>query len=513
VSEVASTGRPTHNSRNRDLIVRVNKIFYPGSSLSIENQTCIQEDQARAELNRVSDLNQLSHLTPQEVDNEEFGADESEQPIYPFDLPLTPSADLSELSRDSDSEVDMPGPGGANNGGGNGGSATQREPRPEKNLPVAGANDTPTTLERTAEAEDVAYFIEQFEDLVTKLHPSLFKAQNLEDLKKAMLSYMDRSMKMRFRLSFKKATSFEDMKEIIYTSYPTARDVGVGMLQGLVRLLEDSNNRNLNRQRQKTALVLARDYKAEAEALTESKKASKVSDFQVFKWFEGAFDILTRDHVRMRMILTGKLEQVDPAGPLPAGVMGEVGAERPNMVRVRKIVDWNEFKDWGWYIDEMISYLIEIQENTLSFTGTNIGTTRTEREVPVILPRAKEVRYELPKPREDYDDLRFEITKIKDAGVMQKKHLEQQNESLRRMVSELEKLKIGGASSQHRSSANNEAESSKGPRMMDSWIWSQDKYGPKHDSKCWFCGGLHLLNDCDEVAQYGKCGMIAKIRG
>jgi hypothetical protein len=47
-------------------------------------------------------------------------------------------------------------------------------------------------------------------------------------------------MKMRFRLSFKKATSFEDMTEIIYTSYPTARDVGAGTLQGLVRLLEDS---------------------------------------------------------------------------------------------------------------------------------------------------------------------------------------------------------------------------------------------------------------------------------
>jgi hypothetical protein len=117
----------------------------------------------------------------------------------------------------------------------------------------------------------------------------------------------------------------------------------------------------LNRQRQKTALVFAQDYKAEAEALTESKKASKVSDFQVFKWFEGAFDIPTRDHVRMRMILTGKLEHVDPTGPLPAGIMGKVGAERPNMVRVQKIVDWNEFEDWGWYIDEMISYLIEFK--------------------------------------------------------------------------------------------------------------------------------------------------------
>jgi hypothetical protein len=295
-------------------------------------------------------------------------------------MAITPSADLSELSRDSDSKVDMPGPSGANNGGGNGGSTTQREPRPEKNLPVAGANDAPTTLERTVEAEDVAYFIEQFEDLVTKLRPSLFKVQNLEDLKKAMLSYMDGSMKMRFRLSFKKATSFEDMKEIIYTSYPTAQDVGVGTLQGLVRLLEDSNNQNLNRQRQKTALVFAQDYKAEAEALTESKKASKVSDFQVFKWFEGAFDIPTRDHVCMRMILTRKLEWVDSAGPLPAGVMGEVGAERLNKVRVRKIVDWNEFEDWGWYIDEIISYLIEIQENTLSFTGTNIGTTSGNTE-------------------------------------------------------------------------------------------------------------------------------------
>jgi hypothetical protein len=115
--------------------------------------------------------------------------------------------------------------------------------------------------------------------------------------------------------------------------------------------------------------------------------------------------------------------------------------------------------------------------------------------------------------REDYDDLRFEIAKIKDAGVMQNKHLEQQNKSLRRMVSELEKLKIGGPSSQHRSSANNEAESSKEPRMMDSRIWSQDKYRPKNDGKCWFCGGPHLLNDCDEAAQYGKRGMIAKIRG
>jgi hypothetical protein len=87
---VASTGRPTHNSQNRDLIVGANEIFYPGSSLSIENQTHIREDRARAELNRVLDLNQLSHSTPQEVDNEDFGADESEQLTYPFDSPLLP---------------------------------------------------------------------------------------------------------------------------------------------------------------------------------------------------------------------------------------------------------------------------------------------------------------------------------------------------------------------------------------------------------------------------------------
>jgi hypothetical protein len=93
---VASTGRPTHNSCNRDLIVGANEIFYPGSSLSIENQTHTREDRARAELNRVSNLNQLSCSTPQEVDSKKSEAEESEQLIYLFDLPLTPSADLSE---------------------------------------------------------------------------------------------------------------------------------------------------------------------------------------------------------------------------------------------------------------------------------------------------------------------------------------------------------------------------------------------------------------------------------
>jgi hypothetical protein len=128
-------------------------IFHSGSNFSIETQIRLQEDSTRRELNRISELNRLSHPT---------GSSSSENPdnensIEESNIPL-PESPLTELTTESEHE-EMTGENDEN---------TQR--KPEKSLPAASSNDAP---DKGADEDDIAEFLEQFEDVVDKYQPSL----------------------------------------------------------------------------------------------------------------------------------------------------------------------------------------------------------------------------------------------------------------------------------------------------------------------------------------------------
>jgi hypothetical protein len=128
-----SHGRQSQNSQNRDLLDTAGVIFHSESHRSIESQARACEDTARQELNRVAKLNRLS--CPTEIISSEP------------DSPLTElSSELAEMTGENDES---------------------QARKHEKSLPATSSNDAPS-LERGADEEDVAEFLEQFEDIVNK---------------------------------------------------------------------------------------------------------------------------------------------------------------------------------------------------------------------------------------------------------------------------------------------------------------------------------------------------------
>jgi hypothetical protein len=95
-------------------------------------------------------------------------------------------------------------------------------------------------------------------------------------------------------MQFLTARDYSGLKKAIYNVYLNAEKVGNGSLRTLTKLLD--NNQNLSRKKLKFTLAFVREFKVEAEALMddESQKA-KISDFQIFKWVEGTFEMNTRD--------------------------------------------------------------------------------------------------------------------------------------------------------------------------------------------------------------------------
>jgi hypothetical protein len=228
----------------------------------------------------------------------------------------------------------------------------------EKSLPAASSNDAPS-LERGADEEDVAEFLEQIEDIINKNQPSLWKPENFKESKKALMSYLHGTMKKQFWSGFKKVRDYNGLKKAIYNVYLNAEKVGNGSLRTLMKLLDD--NQNLSRKKLKFALEFVREFKVEAEALMddESQKA-KISDFQIFKWVKGAFEMSTRDQIRMRMMLNGKPKEVEVNTPSRASGSNDTAAATParryRTVRRPQVIDWNEFDDWKWYIEKLIAY-------------------------------------------------------------------------------------------------------------------------------------------------------------
>jgi hypothetical protein len=188
---------------------------------------------------------------------------------------------------------------------------------------------------------------------------------------------MHGTMKKQFRSGFKKAKDYDGLKRAMYNVYPNAEKVGRGSLRTLTKLLDE--NQALSRRKTKAALTFVREFKAEAEAImNEEDHKAKISDFQLFKWIEGAFEPSTRKQVHMRMMLNGKPEEVEvlnmarPSGSGGSSASGSdntAAGRRFRTVRKQQAIDWNEFDDWCWYIDEMIAYLNDFSDDSLSYGG------------------------------------------------------------------------------------------------------------------------------------------------
>jgi hypothetical protein len=546
---VAGSVQSTRNSKKAGLSDISSQIFHPGSHLPVE--TRLQRDRTerlRAQLRQRREENNLSPTTHQagsedqlerakdlesesQPENNSVVSSESsvgldklleddleESLIWeglPFRLTNSPSSqtELASVSEEEEfvsaSESEMTNP--------------EKEKRHEKALPMAGSNGAPI-LERDATPDEVADFIERFEDLVNKHKPSLWDDDNLKELGRALLSYVDSQMKKRFKPGILAAKDWESIKLAIYDLYPQAREIGAGSLANLTRLLSEYSG--LSRKRRDGAMNFLRDFKAEAEAVRNSPARNKISDFQLLKWLEGAFEINTRDMVRTRMMLLGKPirtknpQAVDkgkqPEGSTQAGPSkvqqpleveeflknheGILPYETKNVaptwktLRARMEIDWEEFDDWRWFLEEMMVFLGEQSDESLSYPAGRLMEVQDKRvvkrkeqtEITMVQAGLEGQRSDL---QNKIDELAAELVTLKDTSSLNNRHWEQTNDNIRKIL-EVVKGGLNASKSENRSYS-----------------------GENKKFECYFCGGLHLINDCNELKVYLDKEKIVRING
>jgi hypothetical protein len=168
-------GRQSKNSQNCDLINTAEETFHLESHQSIELQVHFREDSAREELRRVAELNKQSCPTDRDSSEPEGYNSVSEVP-----LPDSPLTDLSS------EEERMTGE-----------NENDNLRKLEKSLPAALGNDV-LSSEKEADEDDIIEFLEQFEDVVNKYQPSLWKGECFEELKKALISYIHGNLRKQF---------------------------------------------------------------------------------------------------------------------------------------------------------------------------------------------------------------------------------------------------------------------------------------------------------------------------
>jgi hypothetical protein len=143
--------------------------------------------------------------------------------------------------------------------------------------------------------------------------------------------------------------------------YSNAEKIGRGSIKNLTKLLDE--NHALGRKRIKKSLHFVQEFKAKAEAIMDDDDhKSKISDFQLFKRVERAFEPSARKQVRMRMMLNGKQEEVEintqswasgsNTGESSTSGANTFSARRYKTVCKSQTIDWNEFDNWCWYVDE-----------------------------------------------------------------------------------------------------------------------------------------------------------------
>jgi hypothetical protein len=400
---------------------------------------------------------------------------------------------------------------------------SEKDKKHEKALPTAGSNGAPI-LERDATPDEVADFIERFEDLINKHKPSLWDDNNLKKLGRALLSYVDSQMKKRFKPGVLATKDWESIKLAIYDLYPQAREISAGSLANLTRLLSEYSG--LSRKRRDGAMNFLRDSKAEAEAVRNSPARNKILDFQLLKWLEDAFELNTRDMVCMHMMLLGKPirtknpQAVDkgkqPEGSAQAGPSriqqpleveeflkdheGILPYESKNVaptwktLRARMEINWEEFDNWRWFLDEMMVFLREQSDESLSYPVGRLMEVQDkwvikckEQTEISMLQSASELNHK-SELQSKIDELAAELTSVKDMSTLNNKHWEQTNDNIRKIL----KVVKGGASSRGEGqSYNNE----------------------KKKLDCYFCGGPHLINDCVELKVYLDGLKIVHING
>ena len=529
-------GRQSRNSNKTELTPSANAIFHPGSSKTPEQVAKeAREDQARersrkaAQQSRDSgkeqtepkgpkkvtlirptkekpgseiDTNERESATPsptedtQSLSGTEASQAQSDEVIFSSDERDTERNNEEasivirdeEDSRDSDDSQDTfqllsPRDGSE--------SETEIMTKVERTLPVSGTAGAPRTLSNDDSGIKAAEWLETVKEVISKHRPSLLETpENAEELVEAVVSYMEVPLRKLCKRSLAEATCWEDIERGIFKLYPDAKDVMTGSFKQIVSLL--GRRGALGDARQREAMAFLRNFQSEAETLLASTRGKRITPYQLVKWIEGEFDENFMSRVKFRMILNGKPEWVEESVEATAPATASTSNNVPppaevktvrKLVKIPKAIDWDDFEDWRWLIEELMVLLNEEVDRSLRYGGIDKREERSDKADKRKEPIMMNATPGIVSARPFSEEINATLAKLADLGTLTAKHLEQQGETLRKIAESMD---------------NNNKKTSE-----------RRTYNPSSGGnyKCYFDGGDHFIKDCEELKRYIKEGL------
>jgi hypothetical protein len=398
---------------------------------------------------------------------------------------VTPAEDL----RSKEQEIEVSNMTGNNN---------------TRGLPLSGSPEAPTTLTKDQTIYGIAEFWDKCIEIFRIRDRTLIDNSHMQDLRNALLAYMDPWARRLYKndYAWNKAEDVDQLKDAFFKPWPGAKDVASGSVKVLENLMRRYSGLNLNTA--DAALQYCRDFKAEANELM-SKPNCKLTNYQLVNMFEKCLDKTTREAIRVALTLNKAYREAQlknrnetPAPAAPAGENAAQPAVTAPQVE-RGTIDWSEFDDWEWYLEEAMIYFSQDLVDVAMHVHT---TSRVQDMVPrVILTRNKEVKLE----DSEIDDIRQNISHLKDVNETNKKFFSQQSDTISKIWSHIQsqqKVNQGWT-----------------PGVMDNRQYgggSIQTHNHDHQSRgrsgptCFFCGGEHMVGDCQHVQDYISQGKLMK---
>ena len=377
-----------------------------------------------------------------------------------------------------------------------------------RGLPLSGSPEAPPTLTKDQTIYGVAEFWDKCYEIFRVRDRTLLEDTRVEDLKNALLAYMDPWARRLYKndYAWTNAGDLDQVKQAFFKPWPGAKDVASGSVRVLENLMRRYSGLNLSTA--DAALQYCRDFKAEANELM-SKANCKLTGYQLVNMFEKCLDKTTREAIRFVLTLNkayreAQLKSRVPAPAAPAttnngGTAATQTTTTPATQVERGTIDWSEFDDWEWYVEEaMIYFSQDLVDVAMHIHATPRGQ---ETSPKVILTRSREVKFE----DSEIDDIRQSISHLKDVNETNKKFFSQQSDTISKIWSHIQsqqKVNQGWNSG----TMDNRQYGSGSSQAHNHDHQSKVHSGPT----CFFCGGEHMVGSCEHVHDYISQGKLMK---
>jgi hypothetical protein len=377
-----------------------------------------------------------------------------------------------------------------------------------KGLPLSGTSEAPATLTKDQTIYGVAEFWDKCQEIFRVRDKDIFG--KTQDLKNALLAYMDPWARRLYvnDYDWTKAENKEEIEAAFFKPWPGAKDVSSGSVRVLESLMRRYSGLNLNTA--DAALQYCRDFKAEAMVLRH-KPNCKLTGYQLVNMFEKCLDRISREAIRFRLTLNKAFREAQlkgredtPTPPPPAtandGTGGTPATTTTTTSKVeRGTINWTEFEDWEWYLDEaMIYFSQDLMDVAMHIHTAPRGQDNTPK---VILTRSREVKIE----DSEMDDIRQSINHLKDVNETNKKFFSQQNDTISKIWSHIQSQPKGNQGWTPATMDNRQYGSGNTPAHNHDHQ-SKVQGGPT----CFFCGGDHMVGSCEHVQNYIDQGKLMK---